>query len=196
MDGRKTLSSLLTFLRPIPLSGVQRVLIVQTGLGSRLPRLIDRSRGLFGDARLEVLLREGDASLREEIDVASTRVARWEERYSLLPELRRSPYDVVVLQVGGATTELRLLPFLLRTRSIVSFDEALEARAVTLFRLPGLIANLGLLGEDRTRFEMVRRALAKITVVPVVSLLSIFFLLGSNAWLRLRPSWRRQARRE
>ncbi|MDG1399869.1 MAG: hypothetical protein P8R45_03915, partial [Candidatus Binatia bacterium] len=80
----------MTFLRPIPLSGVQRVLIVQTGLGKRLPRLVDRCRGLFSDARLEVLLREGDASLRDEIDVAETRVARWEERYSLLPDLRRT----------------------------------------------------------------------------------------------------------
>ena len=185
----------MTFLRPIPLSGVQRVLIVQTGLGKRLPRLVDRCRGLFSDARLEVLLREGDASLRDEIDVAETRVARWEERYSFLPDLRRTSYDVVVLQVGGATSELRLLPFLLRTRSIVAFDEVLEARAVTVFRLPGLIANLGLLGEDRTRFEMLRRAIAKLTVVPIVSLLSIFFLLGSNAWLRLRPLWRRPTRR-
>ena len=140
---------------------------------------------------MEVLLREGDASLRDEIDAASIRVARWEERYSLLPELRRHPFDVVVLQVGGATTELRLLPFLLRTRSIVAFDEELGARAVTLFRLPGVIAHLGILGEDRTRFEMVRRAIAKITVVFLRSLLSVFVLLASNAWLRLRPFWRR-----
>ena len=185
------MSSLLTFFRPIPLSGVKRVLIVQTGDGSRLPRLIDRSRGLFGEAQLEVLLREGDASLRNEIDVASTRVARWEERYSLLPELRRTPYDVVVLQVGGATTELRLLPFLLRTRSIVAFDEMFEARAVTLFRLPGVVAHLGLLGENRTRFEMLRRAVAKATIAPLLGLLSIIYLLGSNVWLRLRPFWRR-----
>ena len=47
------MSNLLTFLRPIPLSGVQRVLIVQTGSGSRLPRLVERSRGLFGEARVE-----------------------------------------------------------------------------------------------------------------------------------------------
>ena len=185
------MSSLLTFFRPIPLSGVKRVLIVQTGDGSRLPRLIDRSRGLFGEARLEVLLREGDASLRNEIDVASTRVARWEERYSLLPELRRTPYDVVVLQVGGATTELRLLPFLLRTRSIVAFDEMFEARAVTLFRLPGVVAHLGLLGENRTRFEMLRRGFAKATVAPLLGVLSLVYLLGSNVWLRLRPFWRR-----
>ena len=64
----------MTFLRPIPLSGVQRVLIVQTGLGKRLPRLVDRCRGLFSDARLEVLLREGDASLRDEIDVAMSQL--------------------------------------------------------------------------------------------------------------------------
>ena len=91
------MSSLLTFFRPIPLSGVECVLIVQTGSGKRLPRLVERCRGLFGEARLEVLLREGDASLRNEIDVASTHVARWEERYSLLPRLRRTPFDVVVL---------------------------------------------------------------------------------------------------
>ncbi len=185
------MSSLLTFFRPIPLSGVERVLIVQTGSGSRLPRLVERSRGLFGEARLEVLLREGDASLRHEIDVASTHVARWEERYSLLPELRRTPFDVVVLQVGGATTELRLLPFLLRTRSIVAFDEMFEARAVTLFRLPGIVAHLGLLGENRTRFEMVRRAIVKVTVAPLLGFFSLVYLLGSNLWLRLRPLWRR-----
>ncbi|MEO2168333.1 MAG: hypothetical protein ABGY42_09490, partial [bacterium] len=133
------MSSLLTFLRPIPLSGVERVLIVQTGEGASVPDLTARVRGLFAEARVDVLLREADADLRETLDVARVRVARWEERYALLPELRREQFDVVAIRVGGATSELRLLPFLLRTKSIVAFDDQMQARAVTLLRLPGIV---------------------------------------------------------
>jgi len=73
----------------------------------------------------------------------------------------------------------------------VAFDEMFEARAVTSFRLPGIVAHLGLLGENRTRFEMVRRAIAKVTVAPLLGFFSLVYLLGSNLWLRLRPLWRR-----
>ncbi len=180
------MSSLLTFLRPIPLSGVERVLIVQTGEGASVPDLTARVRGLFAEARVDVLLREADADLRETLDVARVRVARWEERYALLPELRREQFDVVAIRVGGATSELRLLPFLLRTKSIVAFDDQMQARAVTLLRLPGIVAHLGLLGGGNSAFGSVRRSVAKAFLTPIVSLAALAVLLVSNGWLRLR----------
>lgn len=184
------MSSLLTFLRPIPLEGVRRVLVVQTGDAAVLPELIPRVRGLFGEAEIEVLLREGDASLRAHLPVEATRIARWEERYTLLPQLRRESWDVVVVPVGGATTELRLLPFLLRTRSLVAFDEEFRARAITLLRLPAVATHLGILGEATSRRGILRRFLGRVLVAPIAAALSLAVLLASNARLKLRARWR------
>lgn len=187
------MSNLLTFLRPIPLAGVKRVLVVQTGEADVLQELLPRVRGLFGEAELEVLLREGDAGLRDQIEVHAVRVARWEERYALLPELRGEVWDVVVMPVGGATTELRLLPFLMRTRSLVAFDEEMAARAVTLPRLPGVAAGLGLLGRGDSRLAIVRHLMARTLVAPLVGAAALCVLLADNIWLRLRPRRRKVA---
>ncbi|MFP6664442.1 MAG: hypothetical protein VCC00_09600 [Deltaproteobacteria bacterium] len=184
------MSNLLTFLRPIPLLGVARVLIVQTGEGSSMADLTERVRGLFGEARIDILLRESDADLRETLDVARVRVARWEERYALLPELRRELYDVVAIRVGGATSELRLLPFLLRTRSIVAFDDQGQARAVTLLRLPAIASHLGIFGAGNSSLGSLRRFAAKVLRMPLVSVAALAVLLVSNGWLRLRGRWR------
>lgn len=189
------MSSPLTFLRPLRYDRVRDVLLVQTAEATPLAGIVARLRETFPGSSLQVLVREADAELARELDVESVEVARWEERFDLLSRLRRRRFDAVVLQLGGnATTELRLLPYLARTRYLIAFNDRLDYFPLNVFRLTALAHHLSLgdgeAGLGRSLFWVLRRALA----TAVLAVGGFFYLLISVAWLHLRGWRRRRAR--
>lgn len=189
------MSGPLTLLRPLRYDRVREVLIVQTETGAQLAGIVERVREIFPGCRIHLLVREAESGLAGTIDVEQFDVARWEERFDLLSRLRRRRYDVTVLQLGtGAGSELRLLPFLMRTRSLVAFNGSLDYFPLNVFRLTALAHHFALVqgeaGMLRAVFSLLRGAL-----VAALSLLaSVVVLLCSVGWLHVRGWWRRRRR--
>ena len=189
------MSSPLMLLRPLRYDRVRDVLIIQTETGAQLGEIVARVRAIFPACRIHLLVREAESGLAGSIEVEQFEVARWEERFDLLSRLRRRRYDVTVLQLGtGGPSELRLLPFLMRTKSLVAFNASLDYFPLNVFRLTTLAHHFALVqgesGPLRALLSIVRGTL--ITAVSAVA--SLVVLLLSVGRLELRGWWRRRRR--
>jgi hypothetical protein len=188
-------SSPLTLLRPLRYDRVREVLVIQTETGAQLGEIVTRVRDIFPACRIHLLVREAESGLADTIDVEQFEVARWEERFDLLSRLRRRRYDVTVLQLGsGGGSELRLLPFLMRTKYLVAFNASLDYFPLNVFRLTALAHHFALVqgesGALRAVLSLVRgAALGALSAAASVVVLSL-----SVGWLELRGWWRRRHR--
>jgi len=188
------MSSPLTFLRPLRYDRVRDVLLVQTGNAALLEGIAGELRRLFPGGSIKLLVREADAALARALPVDDVEVARWEGRFELLGRLRRRRVDAVVLQLGGTTTELRLLPFLLRTRYLIAFNDRLDYFPLNVFRLTALAHHFSLaegeVGVGRSLLWMLRRAV----LTAVLGVVGFVHLLVSVGWIHLRGRLRRRRR--
>ena len=189
------MSSPLSLLLPLRYDRVREVLVIQTETGAQLAEIVARVRGIFPGCRIHLLVREADSGLASSIDVEQFDVARWEERFDLLSRLRRRRYDVTVLQLGtGGPSELRLLPFLMRTRSLVAFNASLDYFPLNVFRLTTLAHHFALVqgntGPLRALLSLLRGAI----FAAVGTAASVVVLLASVGRLELRGRWRRRRR--
>jgi len=187
------MSSPLSLLRPLRYDRVRTVLLVQTDAGAQLPGIVVKLREIFPGAAIHVLVREADGGLHETMQVEHFEVARWEERYDLLSRLRRHRFDAAVLQLGGGgSSELRLLPYLVRARYLIAFNGTLDYFPINVFRLTALAHHFSLTqGEGsvaRSLFWLVRSALAScvLGVAGLVVLLASVGRLELRGWLRRR----------
>jgi hypothetical protein len=185
------MSSPLSFLRPLRYDRVRTVLLVQTDAGAQLPGIVVKLREIFPGAAIHVLVREADGGLHETLRVEHFEVARWEERYDLLSRLRRRRFDAAVLQLGGSS-ELRLLPYLVRARYLVAFNRTLDYFPINIFRLTALANHFSLTQGSvlRSLFWLLRGAL----VSCVLGVAGLVVLLASVGRLELR-GWLRRRRR-
>lgn len=189
------MSNPLTFLRPLRYDRVREVLLVQTGDAALLEGIVERLRSIFPGSSVHVLVREADAATGRALDVACCEVARWEERFELLSRLRRRRFDATVLQLGGeTTTELRMLPYLVRTRHVIAFNDRLDYFEINVFRLTALAHHFSLTGGEagapRSLLWLVRRA----AVATVVRVVGFVYLLLAVARIHVRGAWRRRRR--
>jgi len=189
------MSNPLTFLLPLRYDRVREVLLVQTGDASLLAGIAERLERIFPGCSVHVLVREADAATGRALHVAHCEVARWEERFDLLARLRQKRFDATVLQLGGeASTELRLLPYLVKTKHLIAFNDQLDYFEVNVFRATALAHHFALTGGDgglaRSSFWLVRRAL----VAAVVGVAGFVWLLASVGWIHLRGALRRRRR--
>lgn len=180
------MSNPLTFLLPLPYHRVRRALVVQTGDGARIGDVVRRVRETFPGASVEVLLREADAARRTEIAADEVRIARYEERLTLVRALRRQRFDVIAYQLddGTARGELRRLPFLLRCRSIIAFNPRLDYFPLNVFRIADVAHHFGFAGKPGAG-SSVARTLARVAFEAVVRPLVTLYLLASVARIRL-----------
>jgi hypothetical protein len=188
------MSNPLTFLLPLPYHRVRRVLVIQTGEGTRIGEIVRRVREIFPGASVAALLRESEAGRRAEIAADDVRVARYEERVALLRSLRRERFDVVAYQLddGVPGGELRRLPFLLRCRSIIAFNPRLDYFPLNVFRLADVAHHFGLAGSPAGASSLARtvvRLLAEAVLRPLTTL----YLLALVARIRLGARRRRPA---
>jgi hypothetical protein len=188
-------SSPLTLLRPLRYDRVREVLIIQTETGAQLGEIVARVRGIFPGCRIHLLVREAESGLAGTIDVEQFEVARWEERFDLLSRLRRRRYDVTVLQLGtGGGSELRLLPFLMRTKYLVAFNGSLDYFPLNVFRLTALAHHFSLVQGESGPLRAILSLLRGAVLAALSALASIVVLLLAVGRLELRGWWRRRRR--
>ena len=170
----------LFFFRPFRYDRVARVAVVETGPTHLFSGVVDELRRLFPDAALEALVREEDAALVEALDADRVQVVRFEERAELTKKLQAEPFDLIVMQLSQqGASGLRALPFALRGRSVMAFNDSLDHFPVNVWRLGDLARHFGLAGQG-----------AGVLVAPLLAL----FLVFTAAWIHLRGRARRLAR--
>jgi hypothetical protein len=189
----------LSFLRQLDYPGTKSVLLVQTAPAEVLPPLAARLREVFPGCAIDVVVREADASLRRTLDgAAQVEVLRTEERFAWVGRLRRRRYDVVAIALHPeGPGELRALPYLVRARTIVAFNENLDHFPLNVHRVDAIAQHFGMLsgggaGIGGSLVWAVRSALGRLIAAP----LRVAFLLGSVGWLYVRGSARRWRRRD
>lgn len=189
------MSSPLTLLRPLRYDRVREVLIIQTETGAQLGEIVARVREIFPGCTIHLLVREAESGLAGDVDVERFEVARWEERFDLLSRLRRRRYDVTVLQLGtGGPSELRLLPFLMRTKSLVAFNASLDYFPLNVFRLTTLAHHFSLVQGEAGPMRVVLSLVRGTLLASVSAVASVVVLLASVGRLELRGWWRRRRR--
>ena len=170
----------LSFLRPLRYDGVSRLVVVQTGAAHRISGVVREMRRLFPAAKIDVLLRESPGDLAPRIEADSIRVVTFEERSSVVRELRSTRFDVIVMQLSRHGAQgLRSLPFLLRGKRIVAINDSLDHFPINLFRLRDLAHHFGLASQG-----------IGVLLAPVAFL----YLLGSVGFIRVRGTFRKMRR--
>jgi len=177
------MSNPLTFLRPLRYHAVRTVLLVQSGPVAVAHQAAARVRALFPGCVLEGLIREADREEASGFDHVT--VVRWEERLAIVRRLRARRYDVVVVLLSSRGSDyLRLLPFLLRTRAILAFNDRLDYFPLHATRLGTLAHHLS---GRATFWALLPWAAGRFVVFPLVTLV----LVASVARLYARAAWRR-----
>src|SRR6185369_6158829 len=121
------MASPLTFLLPLRYDAVRSVLLVQSGPARLAEHVAGKLRTIYPNAEIHGVYREDDRDAAAAAGITDVTVVRWEDRVDVVRKLRRRRYDVVVALVSTrGSRQLRLLPFLLRTRAILVFNDNLD----------------------------------------------------------------------
>ena len=184
----------LRFFLPFRYDSVRTVLLVQSGAAEQLPQIIRRLLDVFPGCSIEVVMREEDAVPSQQLGVARVEIARYEDRFRLVSRLRSRPVDLVVMQLSQwGNRELRLLPFLLRTRAIIAFNDHLDFFEINLFRMSALAMHLSGQGGGivSSAAALLRWAVVETVLLPF----SVAYLVLHAGWIHLRGALRRAGRR-
>jgi hypothetical protein len=178
----------LTFLLPLRYDAVSTVLLVQSGPIDLASTATARLRTLFPGCEIELAVREGDVDAAEACGADRLTVVRWPDRVELLRRLRRRRYDVVAALLSTQRSHyVGLLPYLLRTRSILLFNDHLDYFPLKATRLPALAYHLSGGASARAALPWL---LGRAIILPLAAL----FLVASTArlygraWIR---GWQR-----
>ena len=179
------MASPLTFLLPLRYDAVRTVLLVQSGPPQLAAQVAAKLRTVFPDCEVHGVVREADRDVAGIAGFVETTVVRWEDRLDVVRRLRRRRYDVVVALLSSrGSQQLRLLPYFLRTRAILAFNDNLDYFPVHATRLATLAHHMSgrpsLLG-------LLRWVIGRAIVVPFATL----FLVASVGRIYLRATWRR-----
>ncbi|MDG2305934.1 MAG: hypothetical protein P8R42_15060 [Candidatus Binatia bacterium] len=172
--------NLLSYIRPFQYDRISRIIVVETGPARLVAGVLEELRELFPDAHTEVLLREEDEGLAGSLQANRVRIVRFAERADLVRELRKESFDLVVLQLSqGGSEGLRTMPFVLRARAGMVFNDSLDHFPLNVFRLRDLANHFGLGSQGMGIF--------------LAPLLFVFLLLSTTR-IRIRGWWRRLRR--
>jgi hypothetical protein len=174
----------LTFLLPLRFHKTQSVLVVQVGDVDQTVAVARRVRTLFPGCEVEGLIRDDDAAAVRADAFDRVTTVRWEERFDVVRRLRARRYDAVaVLLSGEGARAYRMMPYLLRTRAILLFNDHLDYFPLNVLRLSSLAQHVS---GHASPGALVRWAAGRAVVLPLATL----FLLASTARIYLR-AWRR-----
>jgi hypothetical protein len=129
----------LTFLLPFRYHAMGTILVVQSGPVELALGVADRLRVLFPGCKVEGLIREADADAIGAATFDRMTIVRWEDRIQVVRQLRERRFDAVaVLSSGSGNRAFMLLPYVLRTGSILMFNNHLDYFPLKLGRLSSL----------------------------------------------------------
>ncbi len=175
----------LTFLRPLRYDRMQAILLVQSGPIELALRVAERLRRIAPGCEIEAVVREDDREEAADGGFAQLFVVRWEDRVEVVRRLRRRRYDVTaVLLSRHGSDYLRVLPFLLRTRAILGFNDNADGFPVHVTRLATLAFHLSGRGSAGA---LLRWTIGR----AVLAVASVCVLVASTLRLQTRAAWRR-----
>lgn len=175
----------LTFLLPFRYDRVRTVLVVQSGPVELAVAVATRVRTLFPGCKVEGLIRDNDAGVVGPEVFDRLTVVRWEDRIAMVRDLRTRRFDAVaVLLSATGSRSFLMVPYLLKTRAIVMFNDHLDYFPLTVGRLSSLAQHVSGRG---TVGSLVTWGLGRLVIVPA----AYVFLLASTARIQWRAARRR-----
>jgi len=182
------MASPLTLLRRFEYHAVRDALVVQT-TDIALTIAVGRAlRKHFPGARVDAVVRDDDAATITPDEFDHVTPVRWEDRITIARELRARRYDVVAMVLGGRSSRaFRLLPYVLRTKNILLFNEHLDYFPLKWTRVRSLAHHVS--GHDSI-LSLFRWGFGRVVLVPLAAL----FLMASTVRIQLRAARRRRTR--
>ncbi len=179
------MANLLTFVRPFRPDRIGSILLVQSGPVDLALRVGERLQAMLPNGEITVVVREDHRDAVAGRGFGEVIVVRWEDRLDVIRTLRRRRFDTVaVLMSHGGSDYLRLLPYLLRTRSVLAFNDNLDFFPVHVTR----VATLALHVSGRhTLGGLLRWAAGRGTLACG----ALVVLVASTLRLQIRARWRR-----
>jgi len=178
----------LTFILPFRYHAMGTILVVQSGPVELALEVATRLRTLFPECKVEGLIRDDDVDAVSPGTFDRMTVVRWEDRFAIVRQLRERRFDAVaVLLSGQGSRSFLLLPYLLRTGSILMFNEHLDYFPLKLGRLSSLAHHVS--GQGSTG-GLLRWVIGRLIIVPAAAV----FLMGSTALIYARAARRRGLR--
>jgi len=179
------MANILTFVRPFRPDRIRSVLLVQSGPVDLALRVGERLHTMVPKDDITVVVREDHRDAMAGHDFGEMIVVLWEDRLDVVRALRRRRFDTVAVLMSHAGSDyLRLLPYLLRTRSILAFNDNLDFFPVHVTRLTTLALHIS---GQRSVGGLVRWALGRAALTCVASVL----LVAATLRIHIRGRWRR-----
>jgi hypothetical protein len=182
------MANILTFLRPFRYDGVSKILVVQSGPLKLVLDSVEVLRSLFAKSTIEGVICEENHGFLTGKEFDQCTIVRWEERFEALKRLRQNHYDVVVVlysQLGSFN--LKLLPYLLRTKSILVFNQNIDYFPLNIWHLSALSQQIS---GSKSATGLLFWALWRVILTPMAAV----FLIGSVARLYSRATFKRLIR--
>ena len=180
----------LTFLLPFRYHAVRTILVVQSGPVELALEVAARVRTLFPGCKVEGLIRDNDAGAVGPEVFDQLTIVRWEERIAMVRALRERRFDAVAMLLSATgSRSFLMLPYLLRTRAILMFNDHLDYFPLTVGRLSSLAQHVS--GRN-TVGSLVRWGVGRLIVVPA----AFVFLLFTTARIKLRARRRPRPQRQ
>ena len=182
------MANLLTLFRSFDYHATRRILVVQTGTIASTLGIARTLRQYFPEATIDGVVREADAAELGADDFTHVTAVRWEDRIAIVRQLRSERYDVVALLLGGqGSRAFRLLPYLVRTKNILLFNERFDYFPLKWTRVRSLAHHVS--GHDSIA-SLFRWAFGRVVILPLATL----FLVASTLRIQLRATRRRRSR--
>ena len=175
----------LTFVRPFRPDQIRSILLVQSGPVGLMLRVGERLRSMAPGCEITAVVREDhrEAVLAGGFDHVI--VVRWEDRLDVIRTLRERRFDTVaVLMSHHGSDYLRVLPYLLRTRSVLAFNDNLDSFPVHVARAGTLVLHVS---GQRSAAGLVRWAAGRTALAVVATAVLVVAVLR----IEIRAAWRR-----
>lgn len=176
---------MLTFLRPIRYDSIRKILVLQDGSVEPTLKIAGYLRTVFTNCHIHGAVCEDDVGRVPGDVFDQLTVMRWEDRFKTLQHLRESRYDVVAaLHRNQGRCGLKRMPYYLRARHILIFNENYDYFPIKLWRVPTLI-------EHYSGSKNIAGLLFKLLYQLVVPLAAAVYLFGAVIYLHVRPFLKR-----
>lgn len=172
---------MLTLIRPLRYQSIRRILVLQDGSVAPTLKIAECLRTIFPKCHIHGAICEDDVESLSENSFDHLSVMRWEERYTTLKRLREKKFDAVaVLHRNQGRCGLKRMPYYLRARHVLIFNENYDYFPIKLWRLPTLI-------EHYSGNRHIASAFFRLLYRLVVPATATMYLLGSVIYLHVRP---------
>lgn len=176
---------MLTFIRPFRYRSIRNILVLQDGSVEPTLKIAEHLRTIFTNCRIHGAICEDDVGRIPGDAFDELTVMRWEDRFKTLQRLRANRYDVVAaLHRNQGRCGLKRMPYYLRSRHILIFNENNDYFPIKLWRVPTLI-------EHYSGSKQLASMLFKLLYRLVVPTAAAIYLFGTVIYLHVRPFLKR-----